>query len=362
MQDNGHILVINPGSTSTKLALFQFDLRLETLMLARETTVDHAAAKMSQSSQVLEQLDLRRAAVENFLETFDSGLNLIMARGAPLRPMQGGVYEVDQTMINDVQSAVYANHASNLAVLIGRRIALKINCPVYIADPITTDEFEPLARISGVPGIERKSRSHALNIKASTRELCRTLNKDFNKSRWVVSHMGGGISVAALKNGRIIDVNDALLGMGPFGPERSGALPIAGLLDLAYSGKHTRSELEIILSQQSGLKAYLGTADLREVEDMIASNDKQASLIFDAMVYQIAKEIAGMLAVLCFKLDGIILTGGMAYSKKLCKSISERMHPDIPIHIQAGENEMEALAQAGFRVLLNKEPLLKYAQ
>lgn len=360
MQDTGHILVINPGSTSTKLAIYRFDISSQSLDVLRDTTLHHSEHELRQSGQVIDQFDLRLNAVNGFLDSFEIALDLIMARSAPLYPMPGGVYEVNQTMIHDLKSARFANHASNLAALIGRAIAIKVNCPVYIADPITTDEFDPVARVSGVPGFERKSRSHALNIKASGRKLCQKLGIDFTQSRWVVCHMGGGISVAALDNGRIIDVNDALLGMGPFSPERSGALPISVILDLAYSDEFTRKELEIKLSTESGLRGYLGTSDLKEVEDLIQSNNELAIQVFDAMVYQIAKEIAAMSSVLLHKFEGVILTGGMAHSAMLCNDISKRIHPDMPIHVLAGENELEALAEAGLSVIQNKEALQEY--
>lgn len=362
MSNSGHILVINPGSTSTKLALYQFELRNKSLFSMNEVILDHSGKAFPDTGKILDQLELRLETVNNFLKTKPVKLDLIMARGGPLRPLLGGVYIVDQIMINDLRSARYGDHASSLAALMGFEIASEQQIPVYIADPVTTDEFDDIARVSGVPGIERKSRSHALNIKASTRILCQKLELDFVKSRWVVCHMGGGISVAALENGRIIDVNDALLGMGPFSPERAGALPLSGLLDLAYSGKYTRHELEILLSKHSGLKGYLGTADLREVEKRIQAGNGEANLIFQAMVYQIAKEISAMASVLSFKIDGILLTGGMAHSALLCDSIEKRIQKLASVYIEAGENELEALAQAGLRILLGEESVKHYDQ
>ena len=359
---SGHMLVINPGSTTTKLAIYQFELASNSIERLQQVTLDHTGDRLLAAGQVLNQLDLRLEAVRQFLESSQIVPDLIMARGGPLRPLEGGIYAVNQAMIDDLRSARYADHASNLAALIGIDLSASGAIPVYIADPITTDEFEPLARISGVPGIERKSRSHALNIKASTRRLCRKLGRSIYESRWVVCHMGGGISVAALKNGHIIDVNDALLGMGPFSPERSGALPSSGLLDLAYSGDYTRLELEVLLSKHSGLVGYLDTADLREVEESIAAGDEQAQLIFQAMAYQISKEIAAMASVLKFNLDGILLTGGMAHSTLLCESISTRVRSVAAIHIEAGENELEALAEAGLQLLLGNEPVKNYSR
>ncbi len=357
--DHGHILVINPGSTSTKLAIYKFNLP-SSLILIHETNMDHSKHEEIRTDSIMEQFEFRLQAVQDFLRQTDLSIELIMARGAPLRPLPGGVYRVDHFMIDDLESTRYSDHASNLGVLIGYRIATEKDIPIYIADPTTTDEFESIARVSGVPGIERKSRSHALNIKASTRKLCQRLEYDFLQTNWVVCHMGGGISVAALKNGRIIDVNDALLGMGPFSPERAGALPIAGLLDLAFSGEYNRKELDSLLSKRSGLQGYLHTSNLIEVEEKLQAGDANANLIFHAMVYQIAKEIAAMASVLKFELNGILLTGGMANSQLLCNSLSKRIQTLSSVYIEPGENELEALAQAGFRVLLGNEVINAY--
>ena len=360
MANSGHILVINPGSTSTKLALYHFDISKASLALIQKVNLDHTGDFKTQTGPVIEQLDVRLKAVQEFLASMTVDLKMIMARSGPLRPLRGGVYLVDGQMIADLESARYANHASNLAALIGVRLGKEYKVSTYIADPITTDELEPLARISGVPQIERKSRSHALNIKATTRKVCQRSGVDYYDSNWIVGHLGGGISVAALRNGRIIDVNDALLGMGPFSPERAGALPISGLLDLAFSGEYDWDGLDTLLSRQSGLKGYLDTADLREVETRIQNGDKKAELIFDAMVYQIAKEIAAMASVVSFQVNGVLLTGGMAHSEQLCEAISGRVQAIASVYIEAGENELEALAEAGFRVLLGEEQVLSY--
>ena len=358
MITQGHILIINPGSTSTKLAIYSYDLENELLTLEDETTLVHASLEASISAQ----LDIRYEDVDHFLMAAQVDLQIIMARGAPLRPLSGGSYQVNDLMLDDLRTHKYSQHASNLAALIGERVGRAYSIPVYISDPITSDEFEPIARISGVPGIERKSRSHALNIKSSLRKLCLRLNKNYLESSWVVCHMGGGISVAALHNGQMIDVNDALLGMGPFSPERAGALPSSGILDLVFESNRDRASIEDLLSKESGLKGYLGTTDLQEVEERIHRGDSEAELIFQAMVYQICKEIAAMASVLKFELDGILLTGGMANSQLLCSSISQRVQALAEIFVEPGENEMEALAQAGLRILSGAEPVKLYTQ
>lgn len=358
MNENGYILIINPGSTSTKLAIYAYDLKLNETQSYKERLVDHAGSDIP----IMDQLNLRQQAVDAFLDEADVDLQIIMARGGPLRALEGGTYLVEAPMLDDLSSGRYATHASNLGALIGNRIGSKSGIAVYITDPVTTDEFEPLARISGVPGIERKSRSHALNMKASLRKLCQRLEKDVFKSSWVVCHMGGGISVGALRDGKIIDVNDALLGMGPFSPERAGALPIAGILDLAFKPDSDRGSIERLLSKRSGLMGYLGTSDLKAVEDRINGGDKEADLIFQALAYQIAKEISAMASVLQFDIEGVLLTGGMAHSSLLCNAIINRINRISDVFIESGENEIEALAQAGLRVLLGVESIKTYAQ
>ncbi len=358
MINRGHILIINPGSTSTKLAFYSFDVETDQLDIVNETQIAHSHL----GGTIHEQIETRYKVVEQYVKSADIHPHIIMTRGAPLRPLSGGSYQVNDHMLEDLRTNKYSKHASNLAALIGDKIGKDYQSPVYISDPITSDEFEPIARISGVPGIERKSRSHALNIKSSLRKLCLRLNKNYTESSWVVCHMGGGISVAALRNGQMIDVNDALLGMGPFSPERAGALPTSGILDLVFDENTDRSSIENLLSKESGLKGYLGTADLQQVEKKIQRGDSEAELVFEAMVYQISKEIAAMASVLTFDLDGILLTGGMAHSQLVCTSITTRVQALTKVYIEPGENEMEALAQAGLRILAGTESVRQYTQ
>lgn len=356
MTRHGHILAINPGSTSTKLAIYNFNTDEKLLELIQETNLTHTVV----DDDMKAQLDVRHAAVEHFIAESGLDIQIIMARSAPLKPLKGGIYAVNDLMLADIQSMRYSRHASNFAALIGERIAQERKIPVYITDPITTDELNPVARISGVPGIERKSRSHALNIKASLRKLCAKTGKSLNATNWVVCHMGGGISVVAVNNGLLVDVNDALLGMGPFSPQRAGSLPLSGILDLVYEGERERVDVERLLSREAGLKGYLGTADLQKIEEMIRTGDPKAEITFQAMGYQIAKEIAAMASVLKFDLEGILLTGGMAHSSKLVNDLTDRLQRLAPVHVEAGENELEALAQAAFRILSGEESILEY--
>ncbi|UCD37236.1 MAG: butyrate kinase, partial [Fidelibacterota bacterium] len=252
------VLVLNPGSTSTQLALFSREDELW-----REE-VQHQPEDLD--PEVVRQMDMRWIAIEPHLARIPSGsLAAVVGRGGPLKPLPGGTYAVNDIMIADLSSARYANHASNLGALLASKIADGFSVPAYIVDPVTTDEFEPLARISGVPEIQRRCRSHALNIKAVARQVAAQNNHQLEQTNYIVAHLGGGISVAALRGGRIVDVNDGLLGMGPFSPERAGALPLEGLLQLAFSGDYTFETITHKLSRESGLTGYLGTNDLAEV-------------------------------------------------------------------------------------------------
>jgi len=353
-EDSG-ILVINPGSTTTKLAVFSLAPEPGTLKLEAETSLLVPASIDDQATSLNSQLEQRQVAIGDWLKTHDltRGLAVIMARGGPLRPLPGGIYTVNADMLNDFRSSRYSSHASNLGALLADALAREYGLTAYIADPVTVDEFEPLARISGVPEIQRKARSHALNIKATARRAARELHLDINSSNFIVAHMGGGISVAAVQGGRIIDVNDALLGMGPFSPERAGALPLAGLLELAFNGEYSRRQLEEKLSCNSGLQAYLGSNDLKEITARIEAGDEYAKLIVDAMIYQIAKEIGAMGTVLNGNIDGLLLTGGMAGSAYLCSELGQRIKHLGESHTYPGEGELLALAEAGQQVIQN---------
>ena len=351
------MLIINPGSTSTKTALFDGDKRLS------EEVVRHDPQQLAAFDNVADQFSYRMEAIDTWIDTLDiqpGGIKAVVGRGAPLKPLEGGSYAISEQMIEDVRTARYSNHASNLGAIIADHLARRYEVPALISDPITVDNFTDIARISGVPEIVRKCRAHALNIKEVSRREAARRGKKLEEVNFVTVHMGGGISVAALKGGKIVDVNDGLLGMGPFSPDRAGALPIGGLVELCYSGKFEKKTLIDKLSKKSGLVAYLGQADLREVEKMIDSGDDKARQHFEAMAYQIAKEIGIAATVLEGDFEAIILTGGMANSQRLVEQISRRvawMKPVIPV---PGEFEMEALAAAGLRFLSGQEQLKDY--
>ncbi|MCP5068879.1 MAG: butyrate kinase, partial [bacterium] len=283
------VLVINPGSTSTKLALWGEAGAL------REETLDHAPEEMAAAGSVSAQLPTRLAAVQTFLSSAgDPAFDAVAGRGGPLRPLEGGSYRVDEDLLADLRSARWGEHASLLGGLLAEAIATERGLPAFVVDPVTVDELDPVARISGVPEIQRLGRGHALSLKAVSRLAAAEIGKPLTETRFTAAHLGGGISVAALRGGRIVDVNAALRGMGPFSPFRAGALPLRGLLDLVYSQGESRGSIEKKLSTESGLFGYLGTGDLVEVEKRIATGDEQAATIFAAMVYQIAKELGAM--------------------------------------------------------------------
>ena len=351
------ILVINPGSTSTKVAIYRGNAELHI------KNVEHPAAELAKFNLTAEQFDLRRQNIEQWLESIpdsDRKFAAIAGRGAPLKPLAGGTYAISEQMLDDVKTSRYSNHASNLGAILADYFAKKYAISAYITDPITTDNFTDIARISGVPEIKRKCRSHCLNIKAMGRAQAGKIGKRLDEVNFVVAHMGGGISVAALEKGQVVDVNDGLLGMGPFSPDRAGALPIGGVMEMCFSGDYTKDQLVKKFSKESGLIAYLGTSDLREVESMIEGGNDKALLIFQAMCYQIAKEIGASAAVLKGAVQGIILTGGMAFSERLRKEIAQYVSFIAPVINAAGEYEMIALAEGALRALKGEEPVQVY--
>lgn len=349
------VLVINPGSTSTKIALFNGEGS------QLEENLEHDAAELAAFSTVAEQLPLREQALDDFLaRAGDPKLDAVVGRGGPLKPLEGGSYEADDGLLADLQSARYGEHASLLGGLLARRVADAKGIPAYVVDPVTVDELDPLARVSGVKGIERSGRSHALSLKAVTRLAAARVGKPLEQSRFVAAHLGGGISVAAMKGGRIVDVNDALLGMGPFSANRAGALPLRGVLDLAFAPGAERRRIKKFLSSEAGLLSYLGTADLKEIERRAESGDEKAAFAFRAMVYQIAKEMGAVGAALKGRVDGVILTGGMSRSDFLLQELRPYIDYLGPVFHYPGEREMEALAQGALRVLEGREKARSY--
>ncbi|MCK4302363.1 MAG: butyrate kinase [candidate division Zixibacteria bacterium] len=354
--DNG-MLIINPGSTSTKTALFDGDTKVT------DQVVRHDADELARFDNVADQLEYRMKGINEWIDSLElkpEQLKAVIGRGAPLRPLEGGSYEITEAMLDDLHNMRYSNHASNLGAIIAHHLGEKYSVPAMISDPITVDNFTDVARISGVPEIERKCRVHALNIKEVCRRQATLLGKRLDEINFVAVHMGGGVSVAALQRGLVVDVNDALLGMGPFSPDRAGAVPIGGLVKLCYSGEFTEKEMINKLSKKSGLVAYLGQSDLREVEKMIADGDEKARLYFNAMAYQVAKEIGIAAVALSGDFEAVVLTGGMAHSRLLVDEIRKYVTFLGKVVVVPGEFEMEALAAAGVRFLSGEENLKKY--
>lgn len=349
------ILVINPGSTSTKVALFK-DCRC-----VNSRAVEHGSPELSAFRTVHEQLGMREQAVWEFLnDRSNPEIDAVAGRGGLLRAVPGGTYMVNDAMCRDLEEARYGEHASNLGPILAGRFGAAFGVPAYIVDPVTVDEFEPCSRISGFPGIERKCRTHALNMKAVSRRCAKETGKPLEETAFVVAHLGGGISVCALAGGRIIDSTDALLGEGPFSMERSGTLPLAGLVDLCFDKGFSKEQVISLLSVKSGFKGYIGTDRLKDVVDSIDSGDAEAALIFEAMARQVVKWIGAMLAVLKGKADAVILTGGMVNSKLLSDAICTHIEPMAEVRLYPGEFEMEALAEGVLSVLKRAEPALEY--
>ncbi|MGV8057946.1 MAG: butyrate kinase [Smithellaceae bacterium] len=356
MNKSPRLLVINLGSTSTKVACFngREPAALETIRYSSE---DLAACVSLE-----EQLPLREGDVIKFLKKNGirlEDMDMIVSRGGPGKPQPAGAYKVDDTMCRDLLEGTYGKHPSALGPPMALDFSRKFGMPAIIVDPPSTDEFEPLARISGIPEIERRSGFHALNQKAAARRYAAEQGKSYNHINVVVAHLGGGISIGAHRQGRVIDCTHGM-SEGPFTPERAGALPTVELLDLAFSGKLDRASIQRRVMGQGGLAAYLGTTDARQVEDMICAGDEKAKQAFEAMAYQIAKDIGAMCTVLKGDVDGIVLTGGLAYSQRLTELVGERVRFLAPVVVYPGEDEMSALAEGGLRVLDGQEEVKKY--
>lgn len=350
------ILVINPGSTSTKIAIFN-----DTEILLAET-LKHAAEEIKAHPKIWDQFDFRFGAIDKWTHQNDINLkelSTVVTLGGLFRSLEGGVYEVNDKMLADARANLQGEHASNLGCALAYSIAVEAHCKAYVVDPVSVDEFETLARYSGHPAIERRSLSHALSLHEAARNAAEKLNIEYDKSSFVIAHTGGGISVAPISNGKIIDVNDASSD-GPFSPERTGGLPLQPFITLAYSGKYSEAELRKFVMGNGGLVAYLGTNNAEEVEKRIADGDAKAKEVFEAMAYQIAKEIGAMATVLKGKVDAIVLTGGLAKSKMLTDWIAERVKFIANVLIFPGDDEMKALAKSALRILSGNEKTKQY--
>ena len=347
------ILVINPGSTSTKIAFFIDNKNIY------QQTIRHDSDEIFNFNSLWNQFEHRLKTVKLFIENNKiTELSAIVGRGGLLKPLKRGTYKVDENMIADARKGIQGDHVSNLGCALAYEISKQFKCPAFIVDPVSVDEFSPLARFSGHPLFERKSLSHALNLRAAAIWASKELGKNINEMNFVVGHLGGGISIAAVEHGKVIDVNDASSD-GPFSPERTGGLPLQQFLKFCFGGC-TQQELQKMIMGEGGLQAYLGTSDLMAIEHRIEKGDEYAAEVFSAMSYQISKEIGCMATVLKGQVDAVVLTGGLANSVKLVNLIKKRVEFIAPIVIFAGELELEAMRDGALRILLGEERAKTY--
>ncbi|MGC9100544.1 MAG: butyrate kinase [Caldisericum sp.] len=351
------ILVINPGSTSTKIAVYDIDKELFS------KSIEHSKEELAPFKKISDQLEFRKETILKALK--EAGFDLsefacISARGGNIHPVPSGTYIVNEKMVQDMLSLKYGAHPSNLGAPIAYELARQYNIPAFIVDPVVVDEMEMVNKITGLKGILRQAKDHPLNQKAVSREVAKSLGKKYEECNFVVAHLGGGISVAAHRKGRIIDVNNALNGDGPFSPERAGDLPNVSVVEICFSGNYTKEEILKMLAGNGGFVSHLGTNSLKEVLSRIEQGDEYAKLVYDAMVLQISKWIGIMAVVLKGEVDGIILTGGMAKSEKLVNDIKEYVKFIAPVYTVPGEFEMKALMEGALRVLKGEEEAKTY--
>ena len=351
------LLIINPGSTSTKIGVYENEKEVFV------ETLRHSSDEIAKYDSIFEQKEFRKSVIINVLKenNFDvNTLDAVVGRGGMLKPIPGGTYEVNEALLNDLKVGVQGEHASNLGGVLANEIAKEVGGRAFIVDPVVVDELEPVARISGVPELPRKSKFHALNQKAVAKRFGKESKIGYDNLNLIVVHMGGGVSVGAHKNGKVIDVNNALDGDGPFSPERSGAVPVGDLIKMCFSGEYTQEEVYKKIVGKGGYVAYLNTNDARDVLREKEEGNKFAELIYNAFIYQVSKAIGEMATVLKGKVDSIILTGGIAYSPIVVSDIKERVEWISNVAVYPGEDELLALAQGAISVLDGEEEAKEY--
>lgn len=356
MADIFRILVINPGSTTTKVGLFENET------LIKEKKIAHTAEEIARYSSIIDQVDFRSRLIDEFLHENNlkaEDLSAAVGRGGLLKPLKSGTYQVNEAMIEDLKSCKYGEHASNMGAMLAYSFHKAAGIPAFIVDPVVVDEMNDLARYSGINAINRTSVWHALNVFSVVRQTCRNLNLELEKENFVVAHIGGGVSVSAIEKGRCVDVSNGLE-EGPFTPERSGSLPTLSLVKLCFSGKYTEAEIKKLLVGRGGLVDYLGTSNMVEVAEKVQQGDKKFDEVFSAMGYQIAKTIGSYVTVLKGKVTRIILTGGGAHNQVLLSKITDYIQAFAPVHIVPGEDELAALAQGGLRILRHEADAQEY--
>ncbi|MCR1964313.1 butyrate kinase [Clostridium perfringens] len=351
------LLIINPGSTSTKIGVYEGEKEV------LEETLRHSAEEILKYDTIFDQLDFRKEVILKVLKEKGIDINeldAVVGRGGMLKPIEGGTYEVNEAMVEDLKIGVQGPHASNLGGILSNEIAKEIGKRAFIVDPVVVDEMEDVARLSGVPELPRKSKFHALNQKAVAKRYAKEHNTSYEDVNLIVVHMGGGVSVGAHRKGRVIDVNNALDGDGPFSPERAGGVPSGELLEMCFSGKYSKEEVYKKLVGKGGFVAYANTNDARDLIKLSQEGDEKGSLIFNAFIYQIAKEIGSMAVVLDGEVDAIVLTGGIAYSDYVTNAINKKVKWIAPMVVYGGEDELLALAQGAIRVLDGVEEVKIY--
>lgn len=352
------IIAINPGSTSTKISVYDHEKAVF------ENNIKHSTKELQPFQKITDQFEFRKKVIHQELqkESIDfTYVRAVVGRGGMVRPIESGVYEVNDAMIKDLADSPVGEHASNLGGLIAHDLAKECpNAKAYIANPVVVDELDELARISGHPKFPRISIFHALNQKATARKHARSIDKKYEDINLIVVHLGGGISVGAHKKGRVVDVNHAIGGEGPFSPERAGTLPVIEIVKSCFSGEYSLEEFKKMIIGQGGLAAYLGTNNAMEVEERVKKGDRKAILIYEAMAYQVSKIIGEMFTVLKGEVDNILITGGIAHDQWFTGKIEERVHMLAPCVIYPGENEMEALAANGLLVINGEVEVKKY--
>ena len=350
------ILIINPGSTSTKIGVYEDETQV------MEETLRHSTEEIAQYDTIYAQKDFRKEVILNVLQEKNVDLNdidVVVGRGGLLKPIPGGTYATTPELLEDLKIGKQGQHASNLGGILANEIASQINVPSYIVDPVVVDELQDVARLSGHPKMPRISIFHALNQKAVAKRYAKEVGKAYEDLNLIVVHMGGGVSVGAHKNGKVVDVANALDGDGPFSPERSGGLPSGALMKVCFSGEYTQAEVGKMLNGNGGFNAYVGTNDMRDLVKM-AEKDEKAKLVMDAFHYQLEKEIGAMAVVLGGKVDQIILTGGIAYSAKTQADMKNAVEWIAPVTVYPGEDELLALAQGALRVMNGEEEAKVY--
>jgi len=350
------ILAIDPGSTSTKIGVLKEGEMIHAGM-------DHDRDLIDTFAEIHEQEEMRFACIMDELEKLGLGnlrFDAVVGRGGLIRPVSGGVYKVCDTLLSDLKTGVSGSHASNLGGILARRFAASSSCEAFIVDPVVVDELDDVARLSGLAGIERNSIFHALNQKAVARRVAEDMGGTYHEAHLIVAHMGGGITVGAHKKGRVVDVNNGLNGDGPYAPERSGSLPVDGIVKAFKEGRYTPDALSRTVSREGGIFSYLGIVDVREVERRMAEGDSEATLAWNGMVYQIVKEIGSLAAALAGEVDAIVLTGGMAHSKRITEAIKEKVSFIARVVTVPGEFELEALTEGALRVLKGEEEAKRY--